>query len=115
MKNKKQNSPIDQECIDIMAVVYKRKFNIYMLLNKVKKELKRVDNFPPEVIIAVCKEFISTSDKAKIRNNYTWFIRVMIAKTTEHQANLNIKEHQKIKSAPPMAQNVKNILKGMLE
>ncbi len=113
MKNKPK-SKIDQECIDIMAVVYKRKFNIYMLLNKVKKELKRLDNFPPEVIIAVCKEFISTSDKEKIRNNYTWFIRVMIAKTTEHQANKNIYEHNKIKSAPPMAQNVKDILKGML-
>jgi len=106
---------LEQECKDIMAVVYKRKFNIYMLLNKVKKQKKRLDNFPPEVIIAVCKEFISSSDKSKIRNNYTWFIRVMIAKTEEHQANQNIKEHQKIKSAPPMAQNVKDVLKGMFQ
>jgi len=109
-----EKSKIDQECIDIMALVYKRGFNIYMLLNKVKKQLKRVVNFPPEVIIAVCKEFISTSDKSKIRNNYTWFIRVMIAKTHEHQANQNIYEHQKYKKSPPIAQNIKDILKGML-
>jgi len=98
-----------------MAQVYKRKFNIYMLLNRVKKELKKVDNFPPEVIISVCKEFISYSDKAKIRNNYTWFIRVMVAKTTEYQANLNITEHQKHKSAPPIAENVKQVLGRMFK
>jgi len=109
------NSKLDQECKDIMALVYKRGFNIYMLLNKVKKELKRVVNFPPEVIISVCKEFISTSDKSKVRNNYTWFVRVMIAKTTEYQANQNILEHQSYKKSPPIAQNIKDVLKGMFQ
>jgi hypothetical protein len=105
---------LNEEATDLMKWVYKRGFNIYMMLNKVKKELKRVDNFPPEVIISVCKEFISFKDRSKIRNDYTWFIRVMVAKSHEYQAQQNINDHKKHKSAPPMAQNVKDILKGML-
>ena len=105
---------IEKEAVDLMKFVYKRGFNIYMLLNKVKKQLKRVDNFPPEVIISVCKEFITYKDRSKIRNDYTWFVRVMVAKSHEYQAQQNINEHKTHKNAPPMAQNVRDILKGML-
>jgi len=108
---------VDQDLIDeateLMAAVYKRGVNIYMFINKVKKRLKRVDNFPPIVIIEVCKEYTRFKDMDKIKNDYTWFIRVLEQKSSEWHANNQIQEHNKIKQQPVMAQNVKDILKGM--
>jgi hypothetical protein len=105
----------EEQAKELMAKVYKRGVNIYMFVNKVKKRLKRVDNFPASVIIEVCKEYMRFKDMDKVRNDYTWFIRVLEQKSGEWHANNQIKEHSKYKNAPPMAQNVKDILKGMFE
>jgi hypothetical protein len=98
-----------------MAEVYRRGCNIYMMINKVKKKLKKVDNFPPEVIIEVCKEYMRFKDMDKIKSDYAWFIRVLVAKSDQWNANRQISEHQKHKNEQPIAQNVKKILGGMFK
>ena len=104
---------LEKEATDLMAQVYRRGCNIYMMINKTKKKLKKVDNFPPEVIIGVCKEYMRFKDMDKIKSDYAWFIRVLTAKSGEWNANRQISEHQKYKKQQPIASNVKDILKGM--
>ena len=103
----------EDQAKELMAEVYKRGINIYMFVNKVKKRLKRVDNFPAIVIIEVCKEYTRFKDMDKIKSDYAWFIRVLEQKSSEWHANNQIQEHKKIKQQPAMAKNVKDVLKGM--
>jgi len=98
-----------------MKEIYSKGVNVYMFIAKTKKTLKRVDNFPPEVIIGVCKEYTRFTDLSKIRNDYLWFIRVLQQKSGEWHANHQIKQHSKYKKAPPIAQNVKEVLRGMFQ
>ena len=104
---------LEEEATKQMAEVYRRGCNIYMMINKTKKKLKKLDNFPASVIIEVCKEYMRFKDMDKIKSDYAWFIRVLTAKSGEWNANRQIQEHQKYKNAPPIASNVKDILKGM--
>jgi hypothetical protein len=101
-----------EEAEKLMAAVYKRGVNIYMFINKVKKRLKRVDNFPAIVIIEVCKEYTRFKDMDKIKSDYAWFIRVLEQKSSEWHANHQIKEHSKYKNEP-MAESIKSILRNM--
>lgn len=94
----------------LMKEVYDRGINIYMLINKTKKELKRVDHFPNSVIIEVCKEYISRLDQGQINKTYPYFLRLLKAKSAEWHANNQIKEHEKHKKEPPIAESVKDIL-----
>jgi hypothetical protein len=104
----------EEEAKNLMAEVYKRGCNVYMMINKTKKKLKKVDNFPSEVIIEVCKEYLRYKNFDKIKSDYAWFIRVLIAKSDQWNANRQIAEHQKYKQQPAMAQSVKDILKGLV-
>ena len=109
------NETLQVDAENRLKDIYSKGVNVYMFIAKTKKRLKRVDNFPPEVIISVCKEYTRFTDLSKIRNDYLWFIRVLNAKSDEWHANHQIQEHQKHKKAPPIAQNVKDVLKGMFQ
>ena len=93
--------------------VYKDGFNIYMYLNKLKKELKRKENFPDEVILRFCKAY--WKNKPGVEKPYPYFIKTFRMVSSDWHANQQQAEHDKYKKQPPMAQSVKDILKGMFE
>lgn len=93
--------------------VYKTGFNIYSLINKIKKELKWAKDrrFPDEVLLGVCEAY--WRDKDKIRSDWAWFVRVLEAKSNEYYAQKNITEHQTIKKQEAIS--LKEIMKGIGE
>jgi len=107
-----KDKTLQEQATDQLKDIYSKGVNVYMFINKTKKKLKRVDNFPPEVIIEVCKEYTRFKNLDKIRHDYLWFIRVLQQKSGEWHANNQIQQHAKYKTEP-MAQSIKNILKGM--
>jgi len=70
------------------AKVYKDGFPIYMMVSKLKKELKRTDPFP-------------------------YFIKTFQMVSADWHANQQQSEHAAHKKQPPIAQSVKDVLKGM--
>ena len=98
----------------LMAEVYADGFNIYKCLNKLKKNLKLVPDFPPEAIIWTCQSYLST--KIPIQEHYPWFVRVFTASSQRYFSEQHEKESQerhKDRGSGGMAQSVKDILKGL--
>jgi len=97
----------------IMAKVYKDGFNIYMCLAKLKKQLKLCVDFPPEAIIWTCEEYLRT--KPNVKKPYPWFLRVFSANSAKYFSSQQERESQDRHRTRggPMAQSIKDILKGM--
>ena len=55
--------------------VFKDGFNIFALMNKVKKESKTGAEIPEDVLFKVCARY--WQDKAIIKNAWTWFVAVL--------------------------------------
>lgn len=98
--NSKQASPALKAVLD---KVYKEGLNIYALINKMKKQTgwKQDQHFPEGVLVRVCEQY--HKDKIKIKKQWPWFCRVLIAETERYFADKNISEHKAIKQAGGMS------------
>jgi hypothetical protein len=95
----------------LMAEVYADGFNIYRCLNRLKKEIKLVPDFPPDAIIWTCQEYLRT--KPAIRNHYPWFIRVFRANSERYFSEQHCKESETRDKRGGFSQSIKDIMKGM--
>lgn len=68
---------------------------IYALINRVKKDLdwRKDQQFPEEVLLAVCRAY--EKDKAKIKEPWPWFTKVLKVESGLWCANENIKANVK--------------------
>jgi hypothetical protein len=93
------------------AKVYKDGFPIYMMVSKLKKELKRTEPFPDPVIMRFCDAY--WKNKPGVQKEYPYFIKTFQMVSSDYYANQQQKEHADLKKQPVMAQSVKDVLKGM--
>ena len=93
------------------AKVYKDGFPIYMMVSKLKKELKRKAPFPDAVIMRFCKAYWER--KPGVLKGYPYFLKTFQMVSSDFYANQQQQEHADYKKQAPIAQNVKDILKGM--
>ena len=94
------------------AAVYKDGFNIYMYDGRLRKELKRSGAFPDEVMLSFFDAYWKRKPAAK--NQYPYFIKTFQMVSADWFANQNqIKNQEYKKDRAPIAQNVKDILRGM--
>ncbi len=94
------------------AKVYKDGFPIYMMVGKLKKELKRTKPFPDPVIMQFCKAY--WKHKPNAENPYPYFIKTFHMVSAEWHSTMQQAEHQKHKmDRAPVAQSIKDVLKGM--
>jgi len=98
--NKEQPSEKLKSALD---KVYKDGFNIYKLLERLKKELKWEPGrlFPEEVLLKVCDSY--AKNKAGIKDQWAWFKTAIRKASEEYFAIKNIEEHRQIKSQPAMS------------
>ncbi len=77
-----------------MAEVNKRGLNLYMLINKYKKDSKIAKDvkFPDEVIERICDQYLNME---KPRNSYIYFLRVLHRSLWNHQHEMNKKSVNK--------------------
>ena len=104
LKNQTKNPVVEKE----LKGVYSDGFNIYAAINKLKKTMNRSD-FPDDVIVGVCRSYWRS--KPGIKGRWPWFLAAM-----EYQTRLWIcDQHEASKPDPraPMAQSIKQILKGI--
>jgi len=93
-----------------LKAVYDDGFNIYMMLNKLKKELGKKDNFPDALIDIFCANYW----KYKPKNKYIYFLHSFKQASAQYNAEQSVKEgerHKKESKHTPKL--MKEILKGM--
>lgn len=86
-------------------------FNLFALINAVKKELgwAQERRIPDSVVTGVCKQY--ERDRAKITSPYPWFRKVIKEELRNFHANRNIEESIVLKGTPP--QDIKDMIKGI--
>jgi hypothetical protein len=87
--------------------IYQDGLNIYSLINKLKKESKVGAEIPEVVLLAVCESYWKS--KPKIKEDWAWFQRVLVAEWQKYNAEQNVKEGEAWKKQG-MAQSIKDIL-----
>ena len=96
----------------LLKRVYKEGFNIYSLINRVKKERgwEKGRNFPSEVIDGVCYQYLK--DKKRITEPYPWFKKVLNIECSKWYADQNAKRGEEFKKEEmPMA--IKELIRSM--
>ena len=93
-----------------LKTVYADGFNVYMMLNKLKKDLKRRDNFPDEVLLLFCEHYWKYH--SEVKRTYPYFLKAFQMVSAQWHAGNQIREGQKYKKEG-MAQSIKDILKGL--
>ena len=85
------------EAAELLSKIYDMGFNIYKLINKMKKQLKwgKDQNFPDEVVIGVCRQYVK--DKKKIKSEWAWFSKVMRVESAAYFARQSVVEGEKWK------------------
>jgi len=111
-KSRVEKSKEQLEADKLLKEVNSKGLNIYELINKLKKQIgwRKAQEFPAEVLIVVCKQYLK--DKGKIKSDWAWFIKVIQAESAAHFARKSVQEGEKYKSMP-VAQSIKEIIKGM--
>ena len=110
-KDKDKEEDKEQSQADaVLKKIYSGGFNIYRLLNNLKKKIGFPTNFnfPEEVIIKVCNQYFK--DKAKIIKPWPWFIRVFAKESEKYHAEKNIKINKDSKMI-----TINNDLKVMIQ
>jgi len=95
-KELKQPSAVLQTALE---KIFKDNFNIYQLINKVKKQLgwPKEQQFPEEVLLGVCDAYWREKEKAQIQSPFPWFMAVLRKESESYFASKNIEEHRKLK------------------
>ena len=93
--------------------MYDDGFNIYMMLNKLKKELKRKEPFPPAVILRFSDAYWKYKPEKK-EANYPYFLKTFRMVSADWFANQNQQEHAQYKKEG-MSQHIKDVLKGIIQ
>jgi len=94
----------------LMAEVYNKGFNIYQCINRLKKQIKLREDFPPQAIIWTCEEFLFT--KKPIRNHYPWFIHVFTVCSERYFSEGHCKDSESRNKRGGFAQSIQQIMKG---
>jgi hypothetical protein len=94
--------------------VYALGFNIYQMISKLRKDMKLTVEFPDEVIMQTCNEFLRCKENKEIRTDYAWFVRVFQHNSGQYFANQHQVEGEKYKKEG-VAQPIKDIMKGMFQ
>lgn len=95
---------------ELMKEVYDKGFNIYKCLNRLKKQIKLTEDFPPQAIIWTCESYLNT--KHPIQNHWAWFIRVFRASSERYFSE----QHQKFSGENKregFSPAIKEIMKGI--
>jgi len=98
---------------DRLKQIYASGFNIYLLINKTKKNLRwsKERNFPPEVLERICEAY--WKEKDSIRFPYPWFLSVLQRTSADYFSKREIQEHTKLKNEPTHLKDIMaQILKG---
>ena len=94
--------------------VYSSGFNIYQCINRLKKQLgfSKDFKFPAEVIIKVCNQYFK--DSLKIKNQWTWFIKVFTRESEKYHAEKNIRMNKENK-AIAFNKDIKDLIKSITD
>ena len=97
----------------VLDKVFKDGFNIYSLINKVKKQLKwpAQRSFPEEVLLKVADRYFK--EKAVIKEPWPWFLKTLEMESGSFYANKNIAQAQEFKK--PGALSLKEIMEQALK
>jgi len=96
---------------DYRKLVHDQGFNISMMINKFKKnqrERKATYSVPDEVFIEVCKEYLNRG--SKVDKSWPYFMKILVLKAHEDQANQNIRNSKANQFSRSMPQHLKDIL-----
>lgn len=99
---------------ELMKAVYKDGFNIYQCLNRVKKNLKRKEDFPVEAIIWTCESYLK--DPPKVKNHWTWFVTTFTQCSARYFSEQHCKESEarhRDRGGGGIPQSLKDIMKGI--
>lgn len=84
-------------------------FNIYSLLNRLKKESKVGAEVPEEVLLRVCDSYW----KNKPKKAWPWFTTAITQEWQAYNARLHEQESETIDKRGPIASSLKGIMKGI--
>ena len=96
---------------DYRKLVHAQGFNISRMINKFKKtqrERKALYTVPDEVFIEVCKEYLLRGKG--VDQSWPYFMKVLVLKAHENNANAQIRESNKNKFSKSMPQHLADIL-----
>ena len=86
---------IQAEAEKLMKAVYDKGFNVYMMLNKLKKDARLPSNVPAEVIVRVCAAWLKTNGKDK---SYPWFVKAFVMSSQDFFAKEQVAKGIKYKA-----------------
>lgn len=100
--------PTEEEVANLnaLAASVEKRFNVYMFMQRVANHKGYPP--PPAVMISACKEFISKD----VRNPWGFFVDKVRRGSGAYFADLNIKEHERLKKEPPI---IGHLLRQMAE
>jgi hypothetical protein len=99
---------VEQTTKDLMLKVHSQGFNIYKLVGYFAKKMSYL--MPESAIITTCEAYLK--QKPKIKNEWTFMVRVLKAKRDEVNAKAEIKrgeEFKKQKVAPCLKDIMRSI------
>jgi len=91
-------------------LVHDQGFNISRMINRFKKtqrERKALYTVPDEVYIEVCKEYLKRSPA--VTDSWPYFMKVLVLKAHEDNANRNIRESNKNNFSRTMPTHLRDI------
>ena len=91
---------------ELKRVVYKKGFNIYMLLNQYKKETNHT--LPEEVIQAVCISYLRCKDQ--VAKQYPWFVTAVKEELRKFYAKKSQERAKELKQQP-----IHPLVKGLVD
>jgi hypothetical protein len=94
------------------AKVYKDGFNIYQMTSRMKKHLKRTEDFPDGVMLRFCEAY--WKNIPQVKNSWPYFTKTFAMVSAEWHAQQNEREGEDLKKAP-VPQAMKDIMKGMFK
>jgi hypothetical protein len=83
-------SKYKEEVCHKIKQVYTLGLNIYMLLNKFKKDSRLNPEIPEEVIEKVCDRYLQT--RGYIRKDYPYFLKVLYMESSAYFSRQNAKK-----------------------
>ena len=92
------------------ALVFQDGFNIYQMVSRMKKELKRSAPFPDDVILRFCVAYWRS--KPAVKNSWAYFTKTFVMVSAQYHAQKNEAEGNAYKKAA-VPESIREIMKGM--